>query len=100
MSLDKFDTIPVDTHMFKIAQSYLPQYKKKSLTSKISQEIEKYFKELWGEHAGWAHTLLFSDRISVFKEKSTKRKKQSNTKTKKKRKVDEESEESNYSESE
>ncbi len=45
MSLDKPDAIPVDTHMWQIAQrDYLPHLKKyKTLTDKIYQEIGKFF---------------------------------------------------------
>ena len=41
MSLDKTEAVPVDTHMWQIAQrDYLPHLKKyKTLTVKIYQEI-------------------------------------------------------------
>ena len=41
MSLDKTEAVPVDTHMWQIAQrDYLPHLKKyKSLTDKIYEEI-------------------------------------------------------------
>ena len=41
MSLDKTEAVPVDTHMWQIAQrDYLPHLKKyKTLTDKIYQEI-------------------------------------------------------------
>lgn len=62
MSLDKADAIPVDTHMFQIAsQNYLPHLKGcKSVTNKVYGEIGDHFRQLYGEYAGWAHSVLFS----------------------------------------
>ena len=62
MSLDKTDAIPVDTHMFQIAaKSYLPHLKGcKSVTDKVYWEIGDHFRSLYGDYAGWAHSVLFS----------------------------------------
>ena len=62
MSLDKTDAIPVDTHMFQIAaKSYLPHLKGcKSVTDKVYSEIGDHFRSLYGDYAGWAHSVLFS----------------------------------------
>ncbi|CAB4057270.1 OGG1 [Lepeophtheirus salmonis] len=62
MSLDKAGAIPVDTHMFQIAaRYYLPHLVgKKSVNSKIYLEIGDYFRDLFGDYAGWAHSVLFS----------------------------------------
>ena len=59
MSLDQPSSIPVDTHMFKIASAkYLPHLKKfKSVTDKVYREIGDHFRKLYGEHAGWAHSV-------------------------------------------
>ena len=96
-SLDKTDLVPVDTHMFAIAQTYMPELKGKSLTANLYKEIETHFADLWGEEAGWAHTLLFANRIAAFKEKKArefKRKKSAPKKSSKKaKKHKEESEE-------
>lgn len=62
MSLDKPNAIPVDTHMFQIAaKSYLPHLKGcKSVTDKVYWEIGDHFRSLYGDYAGWAHSVLFS----------------------------------------
>ena len=62
MSLDKPSSIPVDTHMFQIAaQKYLPHLReRKSVTDKVYAEISEHFRALYGDYAGWAHSVLFS----------------------------------------
>jgi len=69
MSLDKTDAIPVDTHMFQIAaKSYLPHLKGyKSVTEKIYSEIGNHFRSLYGDYAGWAHSVLFSADLGHLK---------------------------------
>jgi len=70
MSLDKTEAVPVDTHMWQIAQrDYLPHLKKyKTLTDKIYQEIGDHFRGIYGDYAGWAHSVLFSADLRRFKE--------------------------------
>lgn len=67
MSLGHLDAIPVDTHIFQIAQAkYLPHLKKqKSVTPKIHTEVSNYLRELWGPLAGWAQAIVFSAKINI-----------------------------------
>ena len=60
MSLDQPSAIPVDTHMFQIASSkYLPHLKQyKSVTEKVYKEIGDHFRKLYGQYAGWAHSVI------------------------------------------
>lgn len=45
----------------------MPELKaRKSLTDKIYKEIGEYFRELFGEYAGWAHSVLFSADLKKF----------------------------------
>jgi len=69
MSLDQPSSVPVDTHMFQIAaQNYLPHLKKyKTVTDKVYLEIGDHFRKLYGGHAGWAHSVLFSADLRQFK---------------------------------
>lgn len=62
MSMDQASAVPVDTHMFQIAaKNYMPHLKKyKSVTDKVYLEIGDHFRNLYGPHAGWAHSVLFS----------------------------------------
>eukprot|EP00210_Caulerpa_lentillifera_P004850 g4631.t1 len=59
-SLNKHNAIPVDTHVHQLAiKYYQPELKGKSLTKKIMKEIEAKFQDVFGDHAGWAHNVLF-----------------------------------------
>ncbi|XP_060065748.1 N-glycosylase/DNA lyase-like [Ylistrum balloti] len=72
MSLDKLEAVPVDTHVWQIAaRDYMPKLKQaKSLTDKLYAEIGDHFRELWGDKAGWAHTVLFTADLKKFKDKT------------------------------
>ncbi|XP_014274183.1 uncharacterized protein Ogg1 [Halyomorpha halys] len=60
-ALDHLETIPVDTHVFKIAKTYyLPHLQNKKTVSKESyKEIGECFRKTFCPYAGWAHTVLF-----------------------------------------
>ncbi|XP_011870586.1 PREDICTED: N-glycosylase/DNA lyase [Vollenhovia emeryi] len=79
MSLGHLDAIPVDTHIFQIAQAnYLPHLKKqKTVTPKIHTEVSEYLRELWGPLAGWAQAIVFSTKIND-KSKSNGKQKRTN----------------------
>ena len=69
MSLDQPSAIPVDTHVFQIAKKYLPHLaKNKSVTDKVYKEIGDHFRGLYGSHAGWAHSVLFSADLKHLKD--------------------------------
>jgi len=67
MSLGHLEAIPVDTHIFQIAQAnYLPHLKKqKTVTLKIHAEVSNYLRELWGPLAGWAQAIVFSTKVNI-----------------------------------
>ncbi|XP_020291020.1 N-glycosylase/DNA lyase isoform X2 [Pseudomyrmex gracilis] len=67
MSLGHLDAIPIDTHIFQIAQAnYLPHLRKqKTVTPKIHTEVSNYLRELWGPLAGWAQAIVFSTKINT-----------------------------------
>jgi len=77
MSLDQPSSVPVDTHMFQIAaDKYLPHLKKyKTVTDKVYAEIGDHFRGLYGGHAGWAHSVLFSADLRQFRETAADTKK-------------------------
>ncbi|KAJ8323047.1 8-oxoguanine glycosylase ogg1 [Batrachochytrium dendrobatidis] len=61
MSLDKIGAIPVDTHVWQIAQRDYGMVgsSAKTITKSLYLHIGEAFREVFGEYAGWAHTVLF-----------------------------------------
>lgn len=58
-SMDKPSCIPVDTHVLQIAtRDY--GLKIKTLNAKTYASIGDTFEKVFGEHAGWAHSVLFA----------------------------------------
>lgn len=70
MSLNHLSAIPVDTHVIQIAKHYLPEVEKmKSMTPTLYKKIGDEFRKIYGEHCGWAQTVLFVAELGSFKEK-------------------------------
>jgi len=68
MSLDKTNAVPVDTHVLQIAQrdyGVNKGQKSSSLTTAKYNAISEFFQSLFGDHAGWAHTVLFCSDLRV-----------------------------------
>lgn len=66
MSLDKHDIVPVDTHVYQIA---IRDYKFKGNAAKALNKnqynaIRAHFKEIFGDYAGWAQSVLFAADLS------------------------------------
>lgn len=68
MSLGHLSAIPVDTHIFKIAQeNYMKDLKPvKTVTPTIYNQIGDKFREVYGPLAGWAQTVLFCADLRRF----------------------------------
>ncbi|XP_014360721.2 N-glycosylase/DNA lyase [Papilio machaon] len=68
MSLNHLEALPVDTHVYQIAaHNYLPHLRgKKNVTDKMYAEIGDHFRQLYGDMAGWAHTVLFCADLKKF----------------------------------
>ncbi|KDN37803.1 DNA glycosylase [Tilletiaria anomala UBC 951] len=60
MSLDQPESIPVDRHVFAFAE------KKYKIRSKKYEDIADQLRKLWGEYAGWAHSILFTADLRAF----------------------------------
>lgn len=63
-SLDKDQAFPVDTHIRQVATShYLPEFKQRTLTHAVYQQIVDYFQNKYGRYAGWAQEYMFYDDL-------------------------------------
>jgi N-glycosylase/DNA lyase len=64
MSLDKHETIPVDTHVWQIAmRDYRFRFEgktPKAISPAIYKAVGRHFVDLFGGYAGWAHSVLFA----------------------------------------
>ncbi|KZV72942.1 DNA glycosylase [Peniophora sp. CONT] len=70
MSLDKREVIPVDTHVHQIAIKHYGAKgslaAKQALSPKMYDEIAARLVGVWGEYAGWAHSVLFTADLKSF----------------------------------
>ncbi|KAI6005703.1 DNA glycosylase [Pisolithus albus] len=71
MSLDKCEVIPVDTHVHQIAVKHYHFTRnglkgKTTMTPKLYDQISKRLSDIWGEYAGWAHSVLFTADLKAF----------------------------------
>lgn len=69
MSLDKFEALPVDTHVWQIAKrdyNFAPGTSQKTLTDRVYKEIGDFYRKLWGPYAGWAQSVLFCADLKKF----------------------------------
>lgn len=67
-ALDKPQAIPVDTHVWQIAQrNYLPELRGRSLTERVYWQVGNFFRQRFGDYAGWAHNLLFAAELPQFR---------------------------------
>ena len=69
MAFKSPSTVPIDTHMLKIAiRDYkFPKPKTKSLTEKTYFNVAKLYKDKFGLYAGWTHSVLFAKELKQFK---------------------------------
>jgi len=69
MSLDKREVIPVDTHVQQIAAKHYglrAPVGKTNMTPKLYEEVSSKLTTVWGEYAGWAHSVLFTSDLKAF----------------------------------
>lgn len=73
MGLGWSESVPVDTHVWQIAQRdyKFGKGKHKSLTKITYDAIGDHFRALWGREAGWAHSVLFTADLKSFSERLT-----------------------------
>ncbi|KAH8815055.1 DNA glycosylase [Xylogone sp. PMI_703] len=71
MGLGWGEAVPVDTHVWQIAQRdyKFGKGKHKSLTKATYDAVGDHFRKLWGEEAGWAHSVLFTADLKTFSDR-------------------------------
>jgi N-glycosylase/DNA lyase len=71
MGLGWGEAVPVDTHVWQIAQRDYKFGKGKhaSLTKATYDAVGAKFRSLWGKEAGWAHSVLFTADLKAFSER-------------------------------
>ncbi|KAL2757437.1 hypothetical protein ACRALDRAFT_1091744 [Sodiomyces alcalophilus JCM 7366] len=72
MGLGWGEAVPVDTHVWQIAQRdyKFGKAKVKTLNKAMYDAVGDHFRELWGAHAGWAHSVLFTANLRAFSDRS------------------------------
>jgi N-glycosylase/DNA lyase len=73
MGLGWGEAVPVDTHVWQIAQRdyKFGKGKHSSLTKATYDAVANHFRKLWGKEAGWAHSVLFTADLRAFSERLT-----------------------------
>ena len=68
MGLGWGEAVPVDTHVWQIAQRdyKFGKGKHSSLTPATYGAVANHFRKLWGKEAGWAHSVLFTADLRAF----------------------------------
>ncbi|KAH7123986.1 DNA glycosylase [Dendryphion nanum] len=76
MGLGWSESVPVDTHVWQIAQRdyRFGKGKHSSLTAATYLAVANHFRKLWGKEAGWAHSVLFTADLKVFSERLVEQK--------------------------
>lgn len=72
MGLGWSESVPVDTHVWQIAQRdyKFGKSKQKTFNKAMYDAVGDHFRELWGKHAGWAHSVLFTADLREFADRS------------------------------
>lgn len=73
MGLGWGEAVPIDTHVWQIAvRDYkFGKGRHSSLTRATYEAVANHFRQLWGQEAGWAHSVLFTADLRAFSERLT-----------------------------
>ncbi|KAL2153886.1 hypothetical protein VTH82DRAFT_2562 [Thermothelomyces myriococcoides] len=87
MGLGWGEAVPIDTHMWQIAQRDYGFGKKlgktKTLSKAMYDAVGDHFRAIWGPHAGWAQSVLFTANLKSFAEQASTRATGGDSETKK-----------------
>ncbi|CAM1506639.1 Fc.00g062800.m01.CDS01 [Cosmosporella sp. VM-42] len=75
MGLGWGESVPVDTHVWQIAQRdyKFGKTKTKTFNKAMYDAVGDHFRALWGDYAGWAHSVLFTADLREFSDRATKK---------------------------
>lgn len=75
MGLGWGESVPVDTHVWQIAQRdyKFGKTKTKTFNKVMYDAVGDHFRGLWGKYAGWAHSVLFTADLREFSEQGVKK---------------------------
>jgi N-glycosylase/DNA lyase len=74
MGLGWGEAVPVDTHVWQIAQrdyNFGKGYKSKTLSKTMYDAVGDHFRKIWGPQAGWAQSVLFTANLKSFAEQAS-----------------------------
>jgi N-glycosylase/DNA lyase len=74
MGLGWAEAVPVDTHVWQIAQRDYKfgggKGKVKTFNKAVHDAVGDHFRGIWGEYAGWAQSVLFTANLKSFAEQA------------------------------
>lgn len=75
MGLGWGESVPVDTHVWQIAQRdyKFGKSKAKTFNKAMYDAVGDHFRALWGDYAGWAHSVLFTADLKEFSSQAVKK---------------------------
>lgn len=73
MGLGWSEAVPVDTHVWQIAQRdyRFGKTKTKTFSKAMYHSVGDHFRLIWGPQAGWAQSVLFTANLKSFSEQAT-----------------------------
>lgn len=57
---NRFEVVPIDTHMWQIAKQYYGAPNTKTVSKAAYKKTAEVFFNVFGDYAGWAHSILFA----------------------------------------
>ena len=69
------ESVPVDTHVWQIAQRdyKFGKTKTKTFNKVMYDAVGDHFRDIWGKYAGWAHSVLFTADLREFSKQTVKK---------------------------
>ncbi|KAK0716968.1 DNA glycosylase [Lasiosphaeria miniovina] len=74
MGLGWGEAVPVDTHVWQIAQrdyAFGKGGKSKTFSKATYDAVGDHFRKIWGPHAGWAQSVLFTANLKSFSQQAS-----------------------------